>query len=89
MGIPTGKLQNHESRISALEQTAGGGFSIITTGSTIDDSNTVFTFSSTPTLVCINGAFYKSTGGQYTWTGSNPITLNQAVGTGGSVFGIK
>jgi len=66
------------------------GSTLAATG-TIDDSNTVFTFASLPTLIFVNGAAYKQTGGSLTWTWSaGPLqaTLSQAVGTGGTIWGL-
>lgn len=72
-----------------INATGAGGFSIITVNGTIDDSNTAFTAASEPKLLNISGAFYQKTGGAYTWTYvAGNITLNVAVGAGGSIFGI-
>lgn len=72
-----------------INATGGVGLSIITVTGTIDDSNVSFSAATEPTLLNINGAFYKKTGGAYTWTyAGTTITLNTAVGAGGSIFGI-
>lgn len=62
---------------------------IIAVSGTIDDTNVTFTAATQPTLLNINGSFYQKTGGTFTWTYvAGTITLNNAVGTGGSIFGI-
>ena len=65
-------------------------FSLIVINGTIDDSNTSFTSTSQPTLLCFNGGLYQPTGGAITWTysGGN-LTTSSPVGTGGSIFGIQ
>lgn len=85
-GVTLTRLPSGQVQISA---TGSGAFSIIAVSGTIDDSNKSFTAASAPTLLNINGAFYQKTGGAYTWTYSGgAITLNNPVGTGGSIFGI-
>lgn len=85
--VTFGKDANGNKVINATG--GSGGFSIITVTGAIDDSNVTFTALTEPTLLNINGAFYKKTGGSYTWTYvTGTITLNVAVGTGGSIFGI-
>lgn len=72
-----------------INASGGTTLSIITVSGIIDDSNVTFTAATEPTLLNINGAFYKKTGGSYTWSyAAGTITLNVAVGTGGSIFGI-
>ena len=67
----------------------GAGITPIAVTGTIDDSNKTFSAATQPTMLNINGAFYLKTGGAYTWTWvATVITLNQPVGTGGSIFGI-
>ena len=73
---------------SPLSVVGGGGFTIKAASGTIDDSNVVFTFASAPSLLVINGGIYQSTGGTYTWTGTTTVTLNDTIGTGGSIFGL-
>jgi len=53
---------------------------------TIDDSNTTFTFSSSPSLIVVNGAVYRN-GHGCTIAGLN-VTLDNPVGTGGDIYGI-
>lgn len=65
---------------------AGGAFSILTATGTIDDSNKVFTFVSTPTIVIVNGASYIN-GAGVTIVGTT-ATLDNVVGTGGNLYGI-
>lgn len=63
---------------------------ILTATGTIDDLNTSFTFTSQPSVLCINGVLYQTTGGAITWSWSDPTaTLSVPVGTNGSIFGIK
>lgn len=72
-----------------ITNTGASGFNIIAVSGTINDTNVTFTAASQPKLLNINGAFYQQTGGAYTWTYlAGTITLNAAVGTGGSIFGI-
>lgn len=71
-----------------INAVTGGLTPIVVTG-TVDDSNKSFNAATQPSLLNINGAFYLKTGGAYTWTYvGTTITLNQPVGTGGSIFGI-
>lgn len=75
--------------VKTISSTGGSGFSILTATGTVDDSNVTFTFISQPTLLCINGAFYQSSGGAITWSYvTGTVTLSSPVGTGGSIFGI-
>lgn len=84
--VTFGKDSNGNKIINA---NPSGGFSIITVTGIVDDSNVTFGAATQPTLLNINGAFYQKTGGAYTWSYSGTtITLNQPVGTGGSIFGI-
>lgn len=65
----------------------GGGANIINiTSGTIDDSNTVFEFEKEVKLVVVNGATYRD-GAGVTISGSS-ATLDNPVGTGGSIFGL-
>lgn len=68
--------------------TAGGGsLSVLEiTGGTVDDSNTVFTFASEPTLVNVNTAVYRN-GVGVTITGTT-VTLDNPVGTDGDIYGL-
>lgn len=65
---------------------AGASFSVLTATGTVDDSNTSFTFASEPSLVCINGAFYRD-GKGVTISGTS-VTTDFPVGTGGDIYGI-
>lgn len=63
---------------------------IIPISGTIDDSNVIFTSYKEPNYLIINGGAYQKTGGAITWTWvSGTITLSNAVGTNGSIWGIK
>lgn len=67
----------------------GGSFAIIPVAGTIDDTNKIFTSVTEPTVLVIRGLTYQPTGGDYTWSWSaGTITLNEAIGTGGSIFGL-
>jgi hypothetical protein len=65
---------------------AGGGLSVLAATGTINDTNTAFTFASSPTFVVVNGAFYRD-GSGCTIAGVN-VTLDNPIGTGGSIFGL-
>lgn len=57
---------------------------------TIDDTNVDFTFTSEPSMIIINGASYRKTGGAITWSWSSlTATLSSPVGVGGSIYGIR
>lgn len=72
-----------------INASGGGSLTPITVSGTRDDSNVAFTAPSQPTMLNINGAFYLPTGGTYTWTYlAGAITLNNPVGTSGSIFGV-
>lgn len=84
-GISVSKDGNGNPIITAT----GAGFSVITVSGTINDVNVSFTAPSQPTLLDINGAFYKQSGGAITWTYvAGNITLSSPVGSGGSIFGV-
>lgn len=76
-----------------INATGSSAVTVLTATGTIDDSNTVFTFTVAPTLVNINGSFYSSTstiGGTLAWTIAGlTVTLANPVGTGGSLFGLS
>lgn len=65
---------------------AGASLSIITVTGTVDDSNTSFTAASAPTVVVVNGASYIN-GAGVTIVGT-AITLDNPVGTGGSIYAL-
>ena len=52
----------------------------------INDSNVSFTASAEPSVVIVNGAMYKD-GAGCTISGTS-VTLDNPVGTGGSIFGL-
>lgn len=65
------------------------GAEILTTASTIDDSNVSFVFVSKPTLININGTFYRETKG-WSWNaGTLTATLDSAVGVNGDIYGLS
>ena len=54
----------------------------ITVTGTPNSSNRIFTIASEPTVLVINGVFYRSTGGAITWTYlAGTLTLSQPVGS--------
>lgn len=84
-GVTITNTVNGNKKITATAT----GLSIITVSGTINDSNMTFTAAVLPTLLNINGAFYKQTGGAITWTYAvGTITLSSPIGTGGSIFGV-
>ncbi len=84
-GVTIVETVNGNKQISAVAVP----LTIITITGAIDDSNVTFTAASEPLLLNINGAFYQKTGGAYTWTYvAGTITLNNPVGTSGTIFGI-
>lgn len=68
-------------------QGGGGTLNILTATGTIDDSNTVFTFISTPRIVVVNGASYVN--GSGVTIVATTSTLDNPVGVGGSIYGIQ
>jgi len=75
-----------------ISSTGGSGLSILTvvTGN-VDDTDTVFTFASAPTLVVVNGATYRNgssaMGGTISISGTT-VTLPSPVGTGGDIYAL-
>ncbi len=66
--------------------TASGGFTVLAATGTINNSNTVFSFTQKPTYIVANGQWMRENFG---WTWSNPnATLSGIVGTGGDIYGI-
>lgn len=74
---------------------SAGGLTVLSTASTIDDSNTQFVFASEPTVLVINGQAHTTSstvGGQLVWSwdgGTLTATVLAPVGTGGSIFGLS
>lgn len=60
---------------------------IITAAETPDDSTVIYTFVTKPQMVNVNGAFYAE-GHGWAWTNSK-VVLDNPVGTGGHIFGLK
>lgn len=60
--VPVGRLNR--------QTTSGGSFSVLSTASTVNGSNTVFVFSQAPTLVVADGIQLPATGnnGDIFWT---------------------
>lgn len=65
---------------------SGAALTLLTATGTVDDSNKVFTFASTPQVVVVNGASYVNGAGVTIVT--TTATLDNAPGVGGSVYGI-
>lgn len=70
-----------------IDVSAPASSGLVTMTGTIDDSNTSFTASATPTLVNVNGTFYRH-GKGVTISGTS-VTLDNPVGTGGDIYGLK
>lgn len=66
---------------------AAGSFSTIVPTGDVNASNVTFVFSQKPTLISINGAFYRENHG-WTWDNVDTATLDFAPGAGGDVYGI-
>lgn len=63
---------------------------VLTATGTINDSNLDFTFTSKPSIIIINGASYRETGGAITWSWATlTATLSSPVGVGGDIYGLK
>jgi gas vesicle protein len=88
-GVTLTTANDDTKRITTITIASQSSGAVVTTSSTIDDSNTVFVFSGAPSIVCINGAFYQPTGGAITWTGTTTITLSSPVGINGSIWGLR
>lgn len=80
-------ITNGNGTITIASTGTGGGLGYLAklTG-TINNSNTIFTFASTPTIVFVNGAGYIN-GAGVTISGTT-ATLDNPVGTGGSLFAL-
>lgn len=86
-GILSGQsLQWNGSSWRPYTPGSGSGLNYLAATGTVDDSNKVFTFVSTPTLVAVNGALYMN-GAGVTIVGTT-ATLDNAPGTGGNVYGL-
>lgn len=80
-------IRNSDGTITLSFSTGGA---ILEATGTVNDSNVTFTFTQLPTLIFINGAGYRQTGGAITWSwvaSTLTATLSSPVGTGGSIFG--
>ena len=64
----------------------GGNTSILVATGAVDDSNLVFTFTSTPQLVVVNGVTYRNGHGVTIVT--TTATLDDPVGLGGDCYGL-
>lgn len=72
--------------VKTISASSGAAVTPITMTGTIDDSNKSFTAASTPTLVNINGTFYRH--GHGVTIAGTAVTTDSPVGTGGDIFGI-
>lgn len=70
----------------SINAPSAGGLGYLAATGAINNTNTVFTFTSTPTIVVVNGASYIN-GFGVTITGTS-ATLDNAPGNGGSVYGL-
>ncbi len=67
----------------------GVGSAVLIPTGTIDNSNTNFVFTQKPTLINVNGTFYRETKG-WTWTALTlTATLDNPVGTGGDIYALS
>lgn len=81
-------LTRNSDGTTTISSSGGSSSSpILTATGSINDSNTVFTFATTPAFVVVNGATYIH-GGGVTIAGTT-VTLDNPVGTGGSIYGIE
>ena len=79
---------SHVNGVKVISSTGGLGAPVEPTSGTIDNSNKVFTFLVKPTLVNVNGIFYRE-GKGWSWTaGTLTVTLDNPVGTGGDIFAL-
>ena len=75
-----------------IDITGGGSssFTKVAVTGTRNDSNLVFASAVEPELLSVAGMLFAKTGGWTTWTwGAGVITLNNPVGTGNDIFGLK
>lgn len=88
-GITILRLWANPSTHRLLVDASGSSTSIVllTATGTVDDSNTTFTFTSTPQIVVVNGMSYRNGHGVTIVT--TTATLDSPAGTGGDVYGIK
>lgn len=66
--------------------TTGSGMIELPATGTVDNSNKTFTFTEEPLVIVINGATYKK-GAGWSWSVLT-ATLDNAVGVGGSIYGL-
>lgn len=74
----TGVTINTANGVKTISVGAAG-LSVLTATGTVDDSNTIFTFASTPTLVVVNGVSYRN--GHGVTIAGTTATLDNPVGT--------
>jgi len=85
----TGITISQSEGVKTISVSGTGGFTVLTATGTRDDSNLIFTFTQEPTLVNVNGTFYRQTGGAITWSYlAGTVTLSSPVGINGDIYGI-
>lgn len=72
--------------VKVISATAGASTILAATGS-VDNSNLIFTFASTPQMVVVNGSNYRN--GHGVAIVGVTATLDSPVGTGGDIYGIS
>lgn len=80
--VPVGRLNQQAN-------SGGGSFSVLSTASTVNGSNTVFVFSQAPTLIVADGIQLPATGnnGDVFWTiAGSTVTMTNAPSQ--SIYGI-
>lgn len=63
--------------IVTVNASGGGGFTELTATGTVNGVNVTFTFTQTPTYICADHAWYKSTNssGTINWSGTTTVTM--------------
>lgn len=88
-GISISYNRNFGRNDITISATSVATMILIATG-TVDDSNVDFVFTQEPSIIIINGASYRKTGGAISWSWSvSTATLSVPVGIGGDIYGIS
>lgn len=69
-----------------ISASGGAGVTFETPVGTVNDTNTIFTVSNTPSYINVNGLIYTEGNGIYVSYVAGTITLNTPVGTGGFII---